>query len=363
MQVVKIQDIEHKGKKRIALIFDYDVKLIAVIKNIEGYKYSGSKKIWHYPATQQTLGIIKQTLQNARIAFEEENLDLPPALNEETSAKVKQYVQWLKSKRYSDSTIKTYTDALKAFLKFYRDKPIAEITNDDVVVFNNEFILKYKLSASYQNQVVNAIKLFFRTVQNRAIDVEQIHRPKKPFKLPSILSLEEVEGMLNSLDNIKHKTMLALIYQGGLRRSELLNMQVPDVDSKRMLITIRNAKGNKDRIVPLGETALGLLRLYYKSYKPKQYLFEGQKGSRYTESSLEEVFHKAKDLAKINKNVSLHTLRHSYATHLLEGGVNLRYIQELLGHKSPKTTQLYTHVSSEGLGRVTSPLEKLKLKK
>jgi integrase/recombinase XerD len=362
MQVVKIQDIEHRGKKRIALIFDYDAKLIAVIKNIEGYKYSSSKKLWHYPATQETLNAIKQKLEGVASVIEEK-FDLPPTLNEEASAKVKQYVQWLKSKRYSDSTIKTYTDALKAFLKFYQDKPIAEITNDDVVVFNNEFILKYKLSASYQNQVVNAIKLFFRTVQNRAIDVEQIHRPKKPFKLPSILSLEEVEAMLNSLDNIKHKAMLALIYQGGLRRSELLNMQVPDVDSKRMLITIRNAKGNKDRIVPLSETALGLLRLYYKNHKPKQYLFEGQKGGRYTESSLEEVFHKAKDLAKINKNVSLHTLRHSYATHLLEGGVNLRYIQELLGHKSPKTTQLYTHVSSEGLGKVTSPLEKLKLKK
>ena len=362
MQAVKIESIEYEGKKRLALSFEYNSKLIALIKTIEGYKYSSSKKLWHYPNNEETLSAIKQTLQGVA-NITEENLALPPALNDEAKQKVKQYMQWLKSKRYSDSTIDTYTNALQAFLKFYNTKPVAEITNEDVIIFNNEFVLKYKLSASYQNQVINAIKLFFRTIQNRSIDVEQIHRPKKPFRLPSVLSLEEVELMLNSLANIKHKTMLALIYSVGLRRSELLNMEIKDVDSKRMLLTIKNGKGNKDRVVPLSETALDLLRNYYKIYKPKHYLFEGQKGGKYTETSLEEVFHKAKSLAKINKSVSLHTLRHSYATHLLEGGVNLRYIQDLLGHKSPKTTQIYTHVSSEGLRKVISPLEKLKIKK
>ena len=276
MQAVKIESIEYEGKKRLALSFEYNSKLIALIKTIEGYKYSSSKKLWHYPNNEETLSAIKQTLQGVA-NITEENLALPPALNDEAKQKVKQYMQWLKSKRYSDSTIDTYTNALQAFLKFYNTKPVAEITNEDVIIFNNEFVLKYKLSASYQNQVINAIKLFFRTIQNRSIDVEQIHRPKKPFRLPSVLSLEEVELMLNSLANIKHKTMLALIYSVGLRRSELLNMEIKDVDSKRMLLTIKNGKGNKDRVVPLSETALDLLRNYYKIYKPKHYLFEGQK--------------------------------------------------------------------------------------
>ena len=201
----------------------------------------------------------------------------------------------------------------------------------------------------------------FKTIQKTAINVDEIHRPKKPFKLPSVLSLEDVESLLNSLENIKHKTMLALIYSVGLRRSELLNMTVKDLDSKRMMITIRGGKGNKDRVVPFSATILELLREYYKKHTPKTYLFEGQTGDRYSETSLQEIFHQAKSKAKINKNATLHTLRHSYATHLLEGGTNLRYIQEILGHKSPKTTQIYTHVSNEGIGRVASPIEKMKL--
>ena len=284
-------------------------------------------------------------------------------LSEESIHKTEKFKLWLQSKRYSENTIDTYTDALKTFLRYFAHKPIAEITNEDLINFNNHYILANHFSASYQNQVVNAVKLFFSKVENTLIQIDTIERPKKAFKLPEILSLHEVELMLNSLANIKHKTMLALIYSGGLRRSELLNLEIKDVDSKRMIISIKAAKGNRDRIVPLSSTALNLLRQYYTEYKPKQYLFEGQKGEKYTETSLQEVFHKAKNLAKINKNVSLHTLRHSYATHLLEGGTNLRYIQDLLGHKSPKTTQIYTHVSEDGIGRVTSPLEKLSLNK
>lgn len=157
--------------------------------------------------------------------------------------------------------------------------------------------------------------------------------------------------------------MLSLIYSAGLRRGEVLNMKINAIDSKRMMIHIFNAKGKKDRMVPLAPTALELLREYYKEYKPTHYLFEGQSGGKYSEKSLQEVFKKAKKLAGIKKNVTLHSLRHSYATHLLESGINLRYIQDLLGHKSPKTTQIYTHVSNEALSQVTSPLEQIKINK
>ena len=374
MTTIALDTVKHKGKQILLLKFPFDRQLIETTKQLPNASWSRTHNSWHTAYSIEVLHQVKKIFADKAIidasVLKEKLAQLKNTtaavkeikLSEEAANGVKKFKQWLRSRRYSDSTIGTYTDALQSFLKFHHNKPINEITNDDVIKYNNEFILKYNLSASYQNQVVNAIKLFFRTIENRLIDIENIHRPKKSFKLPTILSLEEVTAMLNSLENIKHKTMLALIYSGGLRRSELLNMKIDDVDSKRMIVTIKEAKGKKDRIVPLSETVLEFLRKYYAEYKPKEYLFEGQKGGKYTETSLEEVFHKAKKLAKINKSVSLHTLRHSYATHLLEGGTNLRYIQELLGHKSPKTTQIYTHVSIEGLGKVISPIEKLKLK-
>jgi integrase/recombinase XerD len=362
METLSITKLLYKGKERLVLEFTNSYKLNDIAKSIKGYTYSRTLKKWHYPYSVSEL--VKQLF--ASVALIELNFTEEQKVKHKEDEALKghtgKFISWLKSKRYSDRTILVYSEALKMFLAFYKDKPLNQINNEDVINFNIKYILANKLSAAYQNQVVNAIKLFFSTIENRKIEIGEIHRPKKQFQLPQILSLGEVESMLNSLSNIKHKTMLALIYSVGLRRSELLNMEIHHIDSKRMLITVKNAKGGKDRIVPLSETILELLRNYYKEYKPKKYLFEGQKGDKYTETSLEEVFHKAKNLAKIKKRVSLHTLRHSYATHLLEGGTNLRYIQELLGHKSPKTTQIYTHVSTEGLSRVLSPIEKLKLK-
>lgn len=156
--------------------------------------------------------------------------------------------------------------------------------------------------------------------------------------------------------------MLSLIYSAGLRRSELLNLKIKDIDSKRMLININAAKGMKDRIAPLSETVLNLLRAYYTEYTPKEYLFEGQKGEKYSERSLALVLKKGAHLAGIQKNINLHMLRHSYATHLLENGTDLRYIQELLGHKSSKTTEIYTHVSRSAISKIKSPIDKLKIK-
>ncbi len=210
-------------------------------------------------------------------------------------------------------------------------------------------------------QVVNAIKKFFPVVENRRIDFEAILRTRTEKKLPAVLSLEEVSGLLNALDNLKHKTMLVLICSAGLRRGEILTMKINAIDSKRMMIHIFNAKGKKDRMVPLAPSALELLRNYYKEYRPKDFLVEGQNGGQNSEKSLQEVFKKAKTFAGIRKNVTLHSLRHSYATHLLESGINLRYIQDLLGHKSPKTTQIYTHVSNEAIHKVTSPLEQIRI--
>lgn len=270
------------------------------------------------------------------------------------------FTQWLRSRRYSENTIKTYTDAIRVFLSFFPHKKIEEIDNIDVIVFNNEYILQKKLSASYQNQMVNAIKLFYRTIWKKQIETDLIHRPKRRKTLPNVLGKEEIKAILESHGNLKHRAMLSLIYACGLRRSELLNLKPTDIDSKRGVLLIKQAKGRKDRITPIPGKLVEQLRDYYKAYRPLTWLFEGQqKGARYSEKSLENVLKQALVKAGIKRPATLHWLRHSYATHLLENGTDLRYIQELLGHSSSRTTEIYTHVSTKSLQRIKSPFEDL----
>ncbi len=249
---------------------------------------------------------------------------------------------------------------MKSFLVFYRDKSVAEISNDDVIVYNNDYIFRKNLSPSYQNQIVNAIKLFFQTIRETKIIVDKVHRPKRTKVLPNVLSKEEVKLILNAHSNLKHKMMLSLIYSCGLRCGELLALQPVHIDSKRKIVLLKNAKGKKDRIAPLSLKILEMLREYYTLFKPEKYLFEGQiKGEPYNDRSLQQVLKQALKKTKITKPVTLHWLRHSYATHLLESGTDLRYIQELLGHSSSKTTEIYTHVSTKSLEQIKSPFDDL----
>lgn len=285
--------------------------------------------------------------------------DLLPPLTPEKSDLIGNFIKYLNSKRYSQNTIDVYSESLVIFFR-YQVKPINEINNEDLIEFNNNYILKNKYSASYQNQMVNAIKLFCRAVQNHRLDVELIHRPRREKVLPNVLSKEEVRSLLSLTKNVKHRSMLSMIYACGLRRSELLSLKFSDIQSDRMLLLIRQSKGKKDRIVPLSDKLLEELREYYKVYRPKKWLFEGQiAGEQYSSRSLELVLKKCVKLAKINKPVTLHWLRHSYATHLLESGTDLRFIQELLGHKSSKTTEIYTHVSTKSIQTIRSPFDDL----
>lgn len=278
----------------------------------------------------------------------------------EAIEQIEKFKQWMRSKRYSESTISTYSEALKSFLLFYREKPVVEINNEDVIIYNNEYILKNKLSASYQNQMVNAIKLFFMTVRGTKIEVDKIHRAKRAKLLPNVLSKEEIKLILNAHSNIKHKMMLSLIYSCGLRCGELLALQPVHIDSLRNIVLLKNSKGKKDRIVPLSSKILEMLRDYYKVYKPTTYLFEGLvPGDPYSDKSLQSVLKQALHKTAITKPVTLHWLRHSYATHLLESGTDLRYIQELLGHNSSKTTEIYTHVSTKSIQQIKSPFDDL----
>lgn len=336
--------VKYKNEERIAIYFEKKQEYIDKIKKLEDATWSYTLGAWHLPNTEEN-----------RIRFKIEIKELLP----DKWAKINQFKQWLCSKRYSENTIKTYMDALKSFLLFYNSKAVEEITNQDIITFNNEFILKNKLSASYQNQIVNAVKLFFRTTENKVMNESLIHRPKGGKVLPNVLSKLEVKAILEHTNNIKHKAMLSLLYACGLRRSELLNLKISEIDSKRKVLIIKQSKGKKDRMVPISTKLIELLRAYYKGHKPKDYLFEGQDGGRYSEKSLSSVLKRALISANIKKPVSLHWLRHSYATHLLESGTDLRYIQVLLGHSSSRTTEIYTHVSTKSIQNIISPFDNL----
>lgn len=376
---IQLSYAEHRNAPCIFMRFSKDAELISLIKRIANAKWSQTRSSWYVSNTGSILTALKQELEPLGIVLSglDEQLDTKPAqennacpsdrqetllpeLDTDKEQKIIQFKQWMRSKRYSESTIGTYTDALRIFLRFYSSKPVSEISNNDIIVFNNDYILAKKLSASFQNQVVNGIKLFFRTVENKVMETEKVHRPKTSRLLPNVLSKEEIKLILNAHNNIKHKTMLSLIYSCGLRRSELLNLRLTDIDSKRGLVIIRQGKGKKDRITPLSDKILVLLREYYQACRPKEWLFEGQNGiGQYDERSLANVLKQALVKSKISKPVSLHWLRHSYATHLLENGTDLRYIQEILGHSRSSTTEIYTHVSNKSIQKIVSPFDTL----
>jgi len=265
-------------------------------------------------------------------------------------------------KNYSKSTQQSYMYHLSDFKKFYQREhlPIQE----SVEIYIRQLISK-KYSESTQNQAINAIKFYFEKVLRLEKLSYTIERPKKGKKLPTILSIEEVSNLFEVIENEKHKTIVKTIYACGLRISELLNLEISHICGSRKTFHLKGAKGKKDRIVPVPEELLVLLRQYYKKYKPYKYLFEGHGSSQerpiaYSAGSVRKLLHRAAIKAKIKKKITPHTLRHSYATHLFENGINLRSIQVLLGHNSSKTTEIYTHVTNRHIVNTPSPLTFLK---
>lgn len=382
LPTVKLKYAIHNEKEVVQILFIKNDEVTQLLRCTTEMRWSKTMNCWHLPfyktITQDLFGLLKNKVYldyselKTNIVSEKEPLRKPTTqqvtkpteelqnLSEEVVKKMEEFKYWLLSKRYSQSTIDTYTDCLKTFLRFYASKPLCDITNNDVILFNNHYILANNFSASFQNQIVNAVKLFFSKIENKKLNPELIHRPKRPKLLPNVLSKEEVKLILNAHSNIKHKVMLSLIYSCGLRCGELLHLKPEHIDSKRNVVIIKQSKGRKDRIAPLSDKIIIMLREYFIACKPKIYLFEGQTaGEPYDERSLQNVLKQS--LAKVNilKPVSLHWLRHSYATHLLENGTDLRYIQEILGHSSSKTTEIYTHVSTKNIQKIVSPFDYL----
>ncbi|GAA4817140.1 tyrosine-type recombinase/integrase [Litoribaculum gwangyangense] len=373
MRRIILTPLQHNNTMQIAIGFKFDVETKEYIKTIEGVKWTSTYKTFYIADSHHNLHRLFKAFREKNWFVDYSAVKLPsqksetikplktniklPELDDDQAHSLKKFKRWMQQKRLSHNTVNTYIEVCSFFLRYSKLKQ-QPISKKLVEQFNFDFIVKPQKSISYQNQCINGIKKYME-FESLPIENFNIERPKKPKCLPEVLSSVEVKSILDNTINLKHKTILSLIYSGGLRVGEALNMKINDIDSKRMLIHIKAAKGKKDRYTLLSENLLDLLRLYYKTYKPKDYLFEGQNGKLYSASSAQVILKNAINKTQIKKRVTLHTLRHSFATHLLENGTDIRYIQNLLGHSSPKTTMIYTHVSETSIRNIKNPFDSL----
>lgn len=368
MLFVRLKIEKHRENDVISLRFEKHSTLISVVKNQLNASWSQSKLFWYLPYSNSNLDTISKTLnQYAQIDFsainayfeKQEKQYKTVTISNSQIEEIEKFTNFLITHRYSESTINTYKSVVSFFIHFCVKNKISKYDINAVEKFNFDFIVTQNKSINYQNQCINGIKKFYKFL-GLTFEADHLIRPKKEKKLPTVLSPHEVKIILDNTKNIKHKALLSLIYSCGLRISEALALRPQDIDSKRMFVYVKQAKGKKDRYTILSEKALVLLREYFKIYKPKIYLFEGQHaGEKYSDRSAQQVLKQSVLKGGIRKNVTLHTLRHSFATHLLESGTDIRYIQELLGHSSPKTTMIYTHVTHGSLQKIINPLDKL----
>lgn len=342
----------HKGKNIIWIRFEYDKVLIERVKKLKGSKWSQTKKSWYVtdnPHYRDLFGLKKKDVSEAYVA----HID---AVNK--SAMVA-YQEQLQLKNYSKNTYKSYSAEFGKFLIDLKSVPAKDLAQARLRSYF-VFCIKAKgMKTAQLNQRINAVKFYYEQVLMKPKMFFDIPRPKKESTLPKVFSITEVKRFLSATENLKHRIMLKLCYGMGLRASELCAIKITDIDSDRMILMVSQGKGKKDRYVNLPESILEELREYYKTYKPTEYLFEGLYGKQYSYSSLKNVFNRALRKSRVRKKLTLHSLRHSYATHLMEVGTDIRFIQELLGHNDIKTTQRYLHVSKRSIGAIKSPLDLL----
>jgi site-specific recombinase XerD len=357
---IYLEQSNHKKELRLLLKFNYNTTLIDLTKKLDGAKWSRTLQCWHVLFTKENIILVKKKFKN----YTTINLDKLPKKelfrkNLKASEKnlLNNFYLFLKGKRYSQSTIQTYTFFVADFVNFYTNKLLKEVTNRDVELFIEKVFIERNYSVSSQRQFISALKIFIVFYPHTKINDLVLERPKRSRKLPNVLSQEEVLSIIQNTKNLKHRAIIALIYSCGLRISELINMRLTDFHIERKQLIVKNGKGRKDRYVSLADSFLPLLSNYYYSYKPTIYFVEGQNGGKYSAESVRQFLRKSCLSANIHKIVTPHTLRHSYATHLLENGVDIRHIQSLLGHAKPETTMIYTHVKRKDLMEIQNPLD------
>lgn len=354
-------------KKCIGLQFSSSKVLQLLVDALPNISWSREFEMHYLPNNKSNLDLIFKTFYgiawvNGNYFFSDKiiNTDNPQLNLERYRNRIyrdnykfcpEDYLLKLELKKYSDNTVRNYVSHFEAFINYYYDANLISLNEVDVRTYLQKLIQEGK-SNSYVNMSVNSIKFYYEIVLGMPNRFYAIERPRKEKQLPEVLSKEEIIMVINNANNIKHKCIIGLLYSSGLRRSELLNLKITDIDSKRMVVKINNAKGNKDRISILSPSILKDLQQYYKEYRPKTYLFEGQKGGKYSAASVLKVVSSTAVKARINKKVTPHMLRHSFATHLLENGTDIRHIQLLLGHSSTKTTEIYTHVANRSFMKI-----------
>jgi site-specific recombinase XerD len=384
-KTVVLKPVKHREMECIAIQFPYDEALLPAVRKIPGATFSRTMKCWYTPAATAGLHHILQAFKGVawvdmtqlkprvkqahretlstgthetRHSVATEQPVIIPVSDVQAMA-MEAVRKKLKLKNYSPSTIRTYTEQFKLFLQFFPDSDPEALGEEEIHHYLMHLIENRKLSISTQNQAINAIKFYYEKVLKQEKKVYDLERPMKDKKLPEVLSQQEVVQLFEATDNLKHRVMLMLLYASGLRRSELLTLRVGDVDFDRAVVLIRGGKGRKDRHSVLAHSLIPIIEQYLNMYRPAFWLFEGLNGERYSATSLQQVLKRAVSRAGIRKHVRLHMLRHSFATHLLEAGTSTRYIQVLLGHESPKTTEVYAKVTRFGLDKVVSPLDQI----
>lgn len=371
---ITLKHVMINNVKCIGMVHMPHVRINALMDSLPHVKWSEEHQFHYMHNTKQNLTAIFNTFRgvawiNTNQFFKSGNPDPAnpaPDLKWVKNRKIKSghiecpeaYLQKLELRKYSNSTIRTYVSFFEAFLNHFHEPDPLKLNEQDIRRYLKSLIAKNR-SNSTINQALNAIKFYYEIVEgmpNRFYDLE---RPRREEKLPKVLSKEEVAAMLKHTGNIKHRMIISLLYGSGLRRGELLQLKIEDIDSKRMLIHVQGAKGNKDRQTILSQKVLEDLRVYYKEWHPQYYLFEGPGKVKYSAGSVLKVVKRAAKKAGILKTVTPHMLRHSFATHLLEAGTDLRYIQSLLGHNSSRTTEIYTQVATTHLQTIVSPFDSL----
>ena len=368
---------EKEGKKFIGFKHIFSRSRYLEIEQFNICKRDKELRIWYFNATAYQLKkVIEYLIPHYTIKINSElkisDLTIRRMLLEQSYKKDRyfksckmEFLEYMQLHNYSESTFNTYHNMVLRFLNTFKGHSLSKINDfgvEEIDTYHKVWMQKSAPSASLINQSVNAIKLYYKVISKQSLELDDVSRPMKNNNLPTIYSQDEIKRIITSITNIKHRTMIFLIYSSGLRISELINMGEKDVLIDRKMIFIKGGKGRKDRYSILGDSAITMIIEYLNKYKPEKYLFEGQYGGKYSSTSLRKILYRAKSKAGVSTSGSIHTLRHSFATHLLENGTDLRYIQELLGHNSSKTTEIYTHVSTLNISKITSPGDMINVK-
>lgn len=367
---IEAKPLKHRGISIIALYFDYNKSLISICKELGG-NWSQTKQCWYFENTSSNYHKIINGFKgiawvDIRALQEEKTKEILNKkrnpnwqLSESAKRELALFDKILKTHRYSESSRQTYGNMVKRFLNYFSEQKSQDLKHGDIIDFIHDYVIAGEYSESYQRQMVGALKLFYLKVHRLPEHLKEVSLLKKRRKLPTVISERQAFDLIKACRNLKHKFCIALIYSCGLRIGDALHMQVNDIDLDRMVIDVKDGKGRKDRTVPFPRSLVKYYDRYLAQYKPRKYLFEGQYGGPYSRESINKIIKRAAKVVGIEKRISAHTLRHSFATHLMNKGVNQRFIQEILGHKSSKTTEIYTHVSNANLNLIENPLDEM----